>query len=286
MTDCAFTDCRLPMDARGLCNGHYKQLRRGAPLSPLGPYRPSATRPDSKPGKRLTHLEREGIMEADADARRVRALTGLDMMPHGKLLAEHVENRLTNTSLPAVEIASQVGYRLERCAERLAEAGHAPLARALLARHAADLTRPRPTIVADEPKPAPEPGPVRGSEPKQPRRVAPTAEDILRELADAAQRGRSFDSVAEGFGMLAESLRRRIYRLKIHPDATAIFPHLGLGQPLQQRADFRTGEPTGRFCRQGHPLFATPLTRKPRCRECNRRYKATYNQWKTKGLAA
>ena len=41
---CSFTNCGRPFRARGLCSGHYQQVRRGQELTPLGETRGDALR--------------------------------------------------------------------------------------------------------------------------------------------------------------------------------------------------------------------------------------------------
>jgi hypothetical protein len=79
-------------------------------------------------------LESEGTNNAEADARRVRAPSGLDMMPRGQALVDHVTAGMA-AGMSADQIAKAVGYRVDRCAIRLAEAHAAPLGRALMGRH-------------------------------------------------------------------------------------------------------------------------------------------------------
>jgi hypothetical protein len=80
----------------------------------------------------LDTLEQQAIKEAEATARRVKLVTGLDLLAHGKPLAEYVERRLARGDR-AVLIATDVGYRdPSRVARVLAKSGHAPLGRRLL----------------------------------------------------------------------------------------------------------------------------------------------------------
>jgi len=138
----------------------------------------------------------------------------------GAELAAHVTRGLAGTQ-PAARIAATAGYvRLERCAVRLAESGHAPLGRDLLARaYAESLHHGFHVVSIDRSDPEPSPRPV--------GRPAPTADEVLWELEDAAFRGASFDDVAHTFGIRPASLRRRLERLKIANQARRHFPRLG-----------------------------------------------------------
>jgi len=171
-------------------------------------------------GRTLATIARDAYAAAERDQGRARAATGLDMMPHGHALAEHVARAMVGTQT-AAQIVQVVGYqRVERCADLLAACGHAPLGRRLLERQQLDAARRDWIVVSiDRDPPVPEPRPV--------GRPAPTADEVLWELEDAALRGASFDDVADTFGVLPSSLRRRLERLHIADQARRHFPRLG-----------------------------------------------------------
>jgi hypothetical protein len=137
----------------------------------------------------------------------------------GSELAAHVSAGLATTA-SAQQIARGAGYRVDRAAQLLAEAHAAPVGRALLARDWTDQHSGR-VIVSIERDPEPE-EPVRRT-----RRPAPSADEILWELEDAASREGVFDSVAQTLGVKPASLRRRINRLGIVAKARRHFPRLG-----------------------------------------------------------
>ncbi len=130
--------------------------------------------------------------DADADALQIRIQSGLDLLPRGKALAEHVAAQMAGTDLTAEKIAALVGYRVDRCARRLAEAGHAPLARMLLERHYRDAYRPKPTpnrgwVPATKyVRRKPGPVPVNGDD----------LDDLMTDLLELADVGLSFADAA------------------------------------------------------------------------------------------
>jgi len=89
----------------------------------------------------VTYLEvlaRQAYTEAEAQARRVRLTTGLDLLAHGAPLAEYVTRRLDAGHL-ARSIAVDAGYRdATRVARVLAKSGNAPLGRRLLDQERSD----------------------------------------------------------------------------------------------------------------------------------------------------
>jgi len=196
----------------------------------------------------------------------------------GAQLAQHVTRGLAGTQ-SAARVAATAGYRVDRCAVRLAECGRAPLGRELLERDHADRARRYVVLSIERTRPKPSPKP----EPKRTRRPAASADEILWELEDAACRGVAFADVAAMFGIAPASLRRRIERFRIVKAAREHFPRLGYqtaGRPPV------AATPTGRTCRLGHPLYATPDGRKARCRECNRRHKALHQARTAEARAA
>jgi len=213
----------------------------------------------------------------------------------GAQLAAHVTRGLAGTQ-SASRVAATAGYHVDRCADRLAECGNAPLGRALLDRDHADRTRPYVVLSVERTRPKPKPKPTktnastwidshfqpRPAEPKRTRRPAASADEILWELEDAACRGVTFDAVAATYGIAAASLRRRIERFRIVAAAREHFPRLGYrtaGRPPVATT------PTGHTCRMGHPLYATTDGCKARCRECNRRHKALRRARMAEGAA-
>ena len=225
-------------------------------------------------GERLTahgQIRVQGWRETERDARRVRALSGLPMMPRGQMLVDHVTEGMRSAKT-AQAIAAEVGYRVDRCVQRLCEAGHAPLARDLMERDCIDRTASRIVLsVEREPEPEPEPEPEQELE-TWARRPPPTADELLWELESGAVQGLPFEVMAEMFDVKPQSLRRRIERLKIADEAREHYPWLDIEPPLTEpRA-------TGGHCRQGHPLYAATPASKPRCRICGKRYRDAYAQ--------
>lgn len=129
----------------------------------------------------------------------------------GKALADHVAAAL-GTDQTAASIAASAKYtHVERCAENLARARYAPLARRLLVRHRIDLLNPQPI----EPEPAPEPMPVR---------PARERDELLDELQDLSHAGLSFDEAAERLGVTIATLRHMIYNRRLSHDVAPLFP--------------------------------------------------------------
>jgi hypothetical protein len=190
-----------------------------------------------------------GLDAADADEARARAF-GLQLMPRGRDLAEYVARQMP-TVTTAATIARTVGYTVTRCAQMLAHAGHAPLARRLLDRDAVDAA-----FAAYEPMPDPEPA----LEPRT-NRPAPTGDEILWELEDAHLRGDTFADVAEMFGVGQPALRRWVRRRGIVAQVEAYYP--------RRVAGVASAVLTTRRCSRGHNMVATPGQR-ARCRECKR----------------
>lgn len=75
---------------------------------------------------------RHGTAEAEADAARMKARTGLSMCAHGDELAAYVARRYSD-GVPVRTIAAEAGYKVDRMLLLLAQCGRAPLARALSA---------------------------------------------------------------------------------------------------------------------------------------------------------
>lgn len=71
-----------------------------------------------------------GLDDDEPDEPRV-----LPVFLRGQDLAQHVAVGMAATNQPAHLIAATGGYKVDTCAIRLAEAGHAPLGRMLLERH-------------------------------------------------------------------------------------------------------------------------------------------------------
>lgn len=127
--------------------------------------------------------------------------------PRGRALAKHVARGLAATDLPAAKIAAQVGYRLDTCAQRLAEARHAPLARMLLERHYRDAHR----HVGQNPNRGwvPETRYIRPAGPMVPRE---SIDDVVADLLELAGVGLSYIDAAERLGKRPDSLYRRLDR--------------------------------------------------------------------------
>jgi hypothetical protein len=73
---CAFEGgCDRPHHARGYCNSHYRQLRKGGPLRPLrvyGPQRPRQSREDRLARDRAYRAAHRDAINAQARERRRR----------------------------------------------------------------------------------------------------------------------------------------------------------------------------------------------------------------------
>jgi len=143
----------------------------------------------------------------------------------GAELATHVAARL-DTHATAAQIAQGAGYSVGRCAQRLAEAGHAPLARILLARDwtdrkaAQDEARIEARIdgewAAFKAKAA--------AEPRRTSRPPLTADELLDELTDMAECGLSFAQASERLEVLPYSLRARARRAGLSDQVSNLFP--------------------------------------------------------------
>ena len=131
----------------------------------------------------------------------------------GAQLAQHVAARLAGTQ-PAARIAHDAGYPVGRCAQRLAEAGHAPLGRTLMARdwHDRQTENEAERIVEARPEK------VRTSRPPM------TPPELLDELTDMAACGLSFAQAAERLGLLPDSLRMRARRAGLADQVSDLFP--------------------------------------------------------------
>lgn len=130
----------------------------------------------------------------------------------GKALAEHVACELA-TDKTAQQIAAAAKYtHVERCAENLARARFAPLAKRLLVRHRIDLL--------NAPDREPEPKII---EPKKTGRPART-EELLDELTDMSACGLTFDDAAERLGIKPHSLRCAAYSKGLTNEIRTLFP--------------------------------------------------------------
>lgn len=139
----------------------------------------------------------------------------------GQALADHVAREL-NTDKTATEIAAAAKYtHVERCAQNLARAGYAPIARRLMARHQIDLLN----------------APETEAEPIKPRTRRPglTAEEFLDELRDMAACGLTFDEAAERFGVKPHSLQCNVYSKGLTGQVRVLFP--GRFRPKISAAD-------------------------------------------------
>lgn len=90
----------------------------------------------------------EGYAEAEQYAAAISAKTGLDMLPRGLALVNHVSHGM-KLGLPRDEIAKSVGYTTNRCAKRLAECGNAPLGRAYLNHQPVTRKKGKPPVSRD-----------------------------------------------------------------------------------------------------------------------------------------
>lgn len=179
--------------------------------------------------------------------------TGARLMPHGQALVAWVASRLDTTDT-ASEIAKAIGYRLDRCAHLLAEAGHAPLGRTLLERHRWD----QPAAwTPPTPVPAPEPDDYTPTT----NRPKLTADELLWEIEDAYQHDLGFGDVADMFGVDQATLRRWVRRRGIVAQVEVYYPRRVSG--------VASAVATKRRCIRGHVMYATPGQR-ARCRECKR----------------
>lgn len=143
----------------------------------------------------------------------------------GSELAQHVARSL-DTPMTAARIAAGAGLRVGRCAQRLAEAGHAPLARILLARDWADRkaaqdeaqieARIEAEWVVFKAKAA--------AEPRRTSRPPLTADELLDELTDMAECGLTFAQAADRLGLRIDSLRVKIFRAGFKDQAARWWP--------------------------------------------------------------
>ena len=133
-------------------------------------------------------------------------------MLRGQALADYVEEAL-NTDKTASQIAAAASYRhVERCAQNLARARYAPLARRLIARHHIDLLNP-PEIV-------PDPEPVT----RMPVRPPRDRDELLDELKDMSACGLTYDHAAERLNVTTATLRHMIYNRHISHAVAPLFP--------------------------------------------------------------
>jgi len=139
----------------------------------------------------------------------------------GAELAAHVTARL-DTHATAAQIAQGAGYSVGRCAQKLAEASHAPLARILLAREQTDQQ-----VAMEEERIDAEWAAFKArvaAEPRRTCRPSLTAAELLDELTDMAECGLSFAQAAERLGILPASLRVKVIRAGLKDRAAALWP--------------------------------------------------------------
>ncbi len=203
-------------------------------------------------GRDLDHHARLAWEQADRQAQRVQEATGLDMIPRGQALVDYVAQQM-QTAAPAYKIAQGIGYLTpDRVAANLARVGHAPLARALLARAAADEAYGKP---ATRKAPRPEPEQVWATRP------SPAIAELLDELEDAAARGADWETVAHMYAIQPDTLVRRIQRADQFERVRSWHPTFRrTASPKRMRG------PVG-LCPQGHPIvIASDGAR--HCRPC------------------
>ena len=136
----------------------------------------------------------------------------------GAELAAHVTRGLATTAT-ARQIAQGAGYRVDRCAQRLAEAHHAPLARILLARDWNDQQTVQEAVRVDAEWEA-----WKAQADRVRIRPPMTRDELLDELTDMAAVGLTFGEVSERFGVSPDCLRRRIRARNLRAEAHALFP--------------------------------------------------------------
>lgn len=130
----------------------------------------------------------------------------------GKALADHVAAALA-TDQTAASIAASAKYtHVERCAENLARARYAPLARRLVERHQIDLLNP-PEIV-------PEFEPVE----RMPVRPPREHDELLDELKDLSACEFTYEQAAERLNVSTATLRNMIYNHHISHAVAPLFP--------------------------------------------------------------
>ena len=190
----------------------------------------------------------EGWSAAERQAIAVRTSTGCDLMPRGEALARYVLSAMM-TRKTAGQIARAVGYTVDRCAQLLAQAHHAPLARRLLARAAFD------EVIVRSPLPEPEP---EIEIEHWAMRPTPTTPELLDELEDAAIKGSDWESVAHMFGIDPDSLVRRIER-------AGVTDKVRFWHPTFRRARRSMLKPSG-LCPEGHPVVRVGAVKV--CRVC------------------
>ena len=188
----------------------------------------------------------EGWSAAERQAIAVRTSTGCDLMPRGEALARYVLSAMM-TRKTAHQITKAVGYSVDRCAQLLASAHHAPLARRLLSRAAFD------EVIIRTPEPDPEPVAEHWV-----TRPTPTIPELLDELEDARERGADWETVAHMFAIDPDSLVRQIER-------AGVLDKVRFWHPTFRRARRSMLKPSG-LCPEGHPVVRVGAVKV--CRVC------------------
>lgn len=218
-----------------------------------GPSRPGGIRHRGPRSDRrtsfVTDIEAQGTSEGAEFQRRINA-AGLDMFPRGLALVQHVAQRMRTTET-AAQIADAAGYKVDRCAQLVAQAGHAPLARLLLDRARADESYDAFRSINVDPAPA--------TVERFAKRPIPEMHEVLDELEDAAVRGADWETVAHMYGIEPASLYRRV-------DRAGLVDRVRFWHPTFAQYRKRTiSKPTG-LCPEGHPMVTVGGVH--RCRPC------------------